>query len=359
VGQRKSGRNLQLKVGYFLKKYYGMAAAAGFLFLVLLTIQVNRVTAVTPTKSASIARSTDQASTGETTETNEKEPNGNTQESKEQASASDEVNEEDFPTVSLDDWSLVLVGPNNKIKSEIAQKDLGKLSNGYLVDQRIVSAYEKLADAAKAAGHPLAMVSAYRSVAYQEEIFNANVNTLMSQGHTKEEAIRITKLTFTEPGYSEHHTGLAVDVVDQDWYQNHTGELLNEGFGDTEGGKWLQAHAREYGFIIRYPKGKHAITQIDYEPWHLRYVGVEVATYIEEQELTFEEFLEEAKEHIARKEAELSSHEWEDPLAEDWIYEGSLAKSQESSELTQDELLLNGGNLFSENVFSQTKEVKK
>ncbi|OTE88893.1 D-alanyl-D-alanine carboxypeptidase, partial [Escherichia coli] len=70
-------------------------------------------------------------------------------------------------------------------------------------------------------------------------------------------------------------------------------------------------------------------------------------------------FLEEAKEHIARKEAELSSHEWEDPLAEDWIYEGSLAKSQESSELTQDELLLNGGNLFSENVFSQTKEVKK
>lgn len=342
-----------------MKKYYGMAAAAGFLFLVLLTIQVNRVTAVTPTKSASIARSTDQATTSETTETNEKEPNGNTQESQEQASASDEVNEEDFPTVSLDDWSLVLVGPNNKIKSEIAQKDLGKLSNGYLVDQRIVSAYEKLADAAKAAGHPLVMVSAYRSVAYQEEIFNANVNTLMSQGHTKEEAIRITKLTFTEPGYSEHHTGLAVDVVDQDWYQNHTGELLNEGFGDTEGGKWLQAHAREYGFIIRYPKGKHAITQIDYEPWHLRYVGVEVATYIEEQELTFEEFLEEAKEHIARKEAELSSHEWEDPLAEGWIYEGSLAKSQESSELTQDELLLNGGNLFSENVFSQTKEVKK
>ncbi|MGF2126793.1 M15 family metallopeptidase [Enterococcus casseliflavus] len=336
-----------------------MAAAAGFLFLVLLTIQVNRVTAVTPTKSASIARSTDQATTSETTETNEKEPNGNTQESQEQASASDEVNEEDLPTVSLDDWSLVLVGPNNKIKSEIAQKDLGKLSNGYLVDQRIVSAYEKLADAAKAAGHPLVMVSAYRSVAYQEEIFNANVNTLMSQGHTKEEAIRITKLTFTEPGYSEHHTGLAVDVVDQYWYQNHTGELLNEGFGDTEGGKWIQAHAREYGFIIRYPKGKHAITQIDYEPWHLRYVGVEVATYIEEQELTFEEFLEEAKEHIARKEAELSSHEWEDPLAEDWIYEGSLAKSQESSEFTQDELLLNGGNLFSENVFSQTKEVKK
>ncbi|EAC5427709.1 D-alanyl-D-alanine carboxypeptidase family protein, partial [Listeria monocytogenes] len=221
------------------------------------------------------------------------------------------------------------------------------------------SAYEKLADAAKAAGHPLAMVSAYRSVAYQEEIFNANVNTLMSQGHTKEEAIRITKLTFTEPGYSEHHTGLAVDVVDQDWYQNHTGELLNEGFGDTDGGKWLQAHAREYGFIIRYPKGKHDITQIDYEPWHLRYVGVEVATYIEEHALTFEEFLEEAKEHIAGKEAELSYYELENPLEENWIYEDSLAKSQKSSDRPQDELLMNGGNLFAKNAFSQTKEVKK
>lgn len=342
-----------------MKKYYGMAAAAGFLFLVLLTIQVNRVTAVTPTKNGNIARSIDQTVTSATTESSSQASMGSAEDAQEQAAVSDEVNEENFPTVSLDDWSLVLVGPSNKTEKEIAQKDLGKLSNGYLVDQRIVSAYEKLADAAKAAGHPLAMVSAYRSVAYQEEIFNANVNTLMSQGHTKEEAIRITKLTFTEPGYSEHHTGLAVDVVDQDWYQNHTGELLNEGFGDTDGGKWLQAHAREYGFIIRYPKGKHDITQIDYEPWHLRYVGVEVATYIEEHEMTFEEFLEEAKEHIAKKEAELSYYELENPLEENWIYEDSLAKSQKSSDRPQDELLMNGGNLFAKNAFSQTKEVKK
>ncbi|XUC90925.1 zinc D-Ala-D-Ala carboxypeptidase [Enterococcus sp. DIV1067f] len=342
-----------------MKKYYGMAAAAGFLFLVLLTIQVNRVTAVTPTKNGNIARSTDQTVTSATTESSSQASRENAEDAQGQAAVSDEVNEENFPTVSLDDWSLVLVGPSNKIEKEIAQKDLGKLSNGYLVDQRIVSAYEKLADAAKAAGHPLAMVSAYRSVAYQEEIFNANVNTLMSQGHTKEEAIRITKLTFTEPGYSEHHTGLAVDVVDQDWYQNHTGELLNEGFGDTDGGKWLQAHAREYGFIIRYPKGKHDITQIDYEPWHLRYVGVEVATYIEEHEMTFEEFLEEAKEHIAKKEAELSYYELENPLEENWIYEDSLAKSQKSSDRPQDELLMSGGDLFAKNVFSQTKEVKK
>ncbi len=87
------------------------------------------------------------------------------------------------------------------------------------MDKRIVSAYEELAEAAKVAGHPLVMVSAYRSVEYQQEIFDANVNSLIRQGNTKEEAIRITKLTFTEPGYSEHHTGLAIDVIDEYWYQ--------------------------------------------------------------------------------------------------------------------------------------------
>ncbi|XUD28462.1 zinc D-Ala-D-Ala carboxypeptidase [Enterococcus sp. AZ095a] len=342
-----------------MKKYYGMAAAAGFLFLVLLTIQVNRVTAVTPIKNLSIARSTNQTVTSATTESSSQTSTEYSEDAQEQAAISDEVNEDDFPTVSLNDWSLALVGPKNKIVSEIAQEDLGKLSNGYLVDKRIVSAYEELAEAAKVAGHPLVMVSAYRSVEYQQEIFDANVNSLIRQGNTKEEAIRITKLTFTEPGYSEHHTGLAIDVIDEDWYQNHTGELLNEGFGVTDGGKWLQAHAREYGFIIRYPKGKHDITQIDYEPWHLRYVGVEVATYIEEHEVTFEEFLDEAKEHITRKEAELSYHELADPLQEDWIFTNSLTRNQENSQRAQEELLMSGGDLFAKNVFSQTKEVKK
>lgn len=84
-----------------------------------------------------------------------------------------------------------------------------------------------------------------------------------------------------------------------------------------------------------------------------------MATYIEEHEMTFEEFLEEAKEHIAKKEAELSYYELENPLEENWIYEDSLAKSQKSSDRPQDELLMSGGDLFAKNVFSQTKEVKK
>ncbi len=102
-----------------------MAAAAGFLFLVLLTIQVNRVTAVTPTKNGNIARSTDQTVTSATTESSSQASMGSAEDAQEQAAVSDEVNEENFPTVSLDDWSLVLVGPNNKIEKEIAQKIWG------------------------------------------------------------------------------------------------------------------------------------------------------------------------------------------------------------------------------------------
>lgn len=98
-----------------MKKYYGMAAAAGFLFLVLLTIQVNRVTAVTPIKNLSIARSTTQTVTSATTESSSQTSTEYSEDAQEQAAVSDEVNEDDFPTVSLNDWSLALVGP--KIKS--------------------------------------------------------------------------------------------------------------------------------------------------------------------------------------------------------------------------------------------------
>ena len=187
------------------------------------------------------------------------------------------------------------MGPLN-IGTEIDTGVLAKLTNGYLVDKRIVSDYEKLKAAAEKAGHPLVMISAFRSIASQKAVFDQNVTMLMSQGQSKEKAIETTKRTMTEPGYSEHHTGLAVDVVDRQWYDSYPETVLDHRFGETDGGKWLQAHAREYGFIIRYPEGKQAITQIDYEPWHLRYVGVETATYIEKHQLTLEEFLEQVKE---------------------------------------------------------------
>ena len=87
------------------------------------------------------------------------------------------------------------------------------------------------------------------------------------------------------PGHSEHETGLAIDVSGSDGKCAAT-----DCFGDTMEAKWLAEHAAEYGFIIRYPKGKESITGYKYEPWHLRYVGVQIASEIAEQASTLEEY---------------------------------------------------------------------
>jgi D-alanyl-D-alanine carboxypeptidase len=267
-----------------LNKYFGIIAAAGFLLITLAVAlqQEHAESAINTKTSKTIAK----------TETTSSQTEGSSQ-TNESTQATHKI--KDFPKVTAEDWSLVLVGPLNK-GSEIETGGLAKLSNGYLVDKRIVSDYEKLKAAAEKAGHPLVMISAFRSIASQKAVFDQNVTMLMNQGQSKEKAIETTKRTMTEPGYSEHHTGLALDVVDRQWYNSYPDTVLDHQFGDTAGGKWLQEHAREYGFIIRYPEGKQAITKIDYEPWHLRYVGVETATYIEKHQLTLEEFLEQVKE---------------------------------------------------------------
>ncbi|MBO0460394.1 M15 family metallopeptidase [Enterococcus sp. DIV1298c] len=204
----------------------------------------------------------------------------------------------ELPDVKVDDWSLVLVGPDHKLETEIDEANqLVALDNGYLVDKRIKTDYEALAKAAETAGFPLVMVSAYRSVATQQQVFSQNVQQVMSsQGVTEEEATNITKKTMTEPGYSEHHTGLAVDVVDETWYNNYPSTVLDEKYGEEPGAKWLAENAPKYGFIIRYPKGRQDITKITYEPWHLRYVGKESAEYIAANDLTMEEYLDQLKE---------------------------------------------------------------
>jgi hypothetical protein len=87
------------------------------------------------------------------------------------------------------------------------------------------------------------------------------------------------------PGYSEHQTGLAIDVS-----AKSVNNRLDESFGDSVEGIWLATHAQEYGFIIRYPKDKSDITGYSYEPWHIRYVGKPLAKYIYENNLCLEEY---------------------------------------------------------------------
>lgn len=197
----------------------------------------------------------------------------------------------DLPDVHRTDWELLLVNSTNA--AEENAQEIISLSNGYEVDQRIVEDYTSFETAAASAGYPLVMVSAYRSISYQEQIVSESITQNMSQyGMSEEEARKETMKLMTEPGYSEHHTGLAIDVVDSDYFNRTAGNLLVSGYGDEPGAKWIAANAAKYGFIVRYPVGKEDITKIDYEPWHLRYVGVENATYIAKHDLCLEEYLD-------------------------------------------------------------------
>lgn len=128
---------------------------------------------------------------------------------------------------------------------------------------------------AKAAGIELMIGSAYRSSKLQEMYF-----TSYSTAHGETEAEKYS----AHPGTSEHQLGLAVDLttVDRNCY-------LVECYGDTQAGKWLAENAHHYGFILRYPKGKTGITGYNYEPWHFRYLGVNIATATYESGLTYEE----------------------------------------------------------------------
>lgn len=198
-----------------------------------------------------------------------------------------------LPNARTTDWNLVLVGPYNKITNEIDESQLATISDGsHQVDSRIVDAFNSFSTAATAAGYPLVTVSSFRSVSAQTTVFNNSVAKFEAQGETEEQAIADTKLTITEPGYSEHHTGLAVDIVDQDWYNNYPSTLLEASYGEQAGAKWIAENAPKYGFIIRYPDGEESITGITYEPWHIRYVGKANAEYITKHNLTLEEFLE-------------------------------------------------------------------
>ncbi len=124
-------------------------------------------------------------------------------------------------------------------------------------------------------------VSGYRSYATQRSVYQYNVKT---QG--EREASRVS----AQPGQSEHQSGLAIDVSSKS-----NGYALTPSFADTPEGQWLAAHAPEFGFIIRYPKGQEEITGYSYEPWHIRYVGLQLSQDITTSGLTFEQYYEQVQ----------------------------------------------------------------
>lgn len=149
------------------------------------------------------------------------------------------------------------------------------------IRKEAADALKTMFDAAKKEGYELAAVSGYRAYDRQKVIFD---NEVSLKGEKK------AREAVAYPGESEHQTGLAMDISSRS-----NGFELNEAFGSTADGKWVQDNAYKYGFIIRYPKNKEDITKYEYEPWHLRYVGKKAAKVIQDNDLTLEEYFEKVK----------------------------------------------------------------
>jgi len=182
---------------------------------------------------------------------------------------------------------LILVNKEHSIDRDYKPEDLVKIR--YFAADRsettrymraeAAEAFHRLVEKASGEGIELKMTTAYRSYAFQKILFD---------NYVEKEGEEAANTYSARPGQSEHQTGLAVDVSSPSVGYQLTGE-----YSDTKEGKWLAEHAHEFGFIIRFPKGKEDITGYQYEPWHIRYVGLAAAMEIQERNLTLEEFLQE------------------------------------------------------------------
>ena len=180
----------------------------------------------------------------------------------------------DKPDIDTDDWMYILANPWNEIGSYTPE--LATLERQQF-DERIVDDMEAFAEAAREEGLSVFLSSGYRGYDMQSYLFRRKAD---------EYGEAVAQTIVARPGTSEHQTGLCCDITDR-YYEEKGWDLEN-----TALYQWMSAHCQEYGFIVRYPKGKEEVTGIIYEPWHFRYVGVEAATYIMEHDLTLEEFLE-------------------------------------------------------------------
>lgn len=180
-------------------------------------------------------------------------------------------------------WAVVNKGralpsdyvPSNLVTPKVSLGESAGSDNMHLRGDSAV-ALEMLTSAAKKDGINLILVSGYRSYQTQQSLYSSYV---ASQGKAYADA------TSAQPGHSEHQTGLAADLGAA------SGKCqLDICFGDMAEGRWLASNGHKYGFIIRYQKDKTNLTGYDYEPWHLRYVGVEMAAELDKTGQTLEQF---------------------------------------------------------------------
>jgi len=189
---------------------------------------------------------------------------------------------------TTEEWKLVLVNQTHKLpEGHTVETSPLTGRSGYTFDSRAIASLEKMIADAAEEGLEIEVCSAYRTIEYQKNLIAAQVAKYVAQGMSQADAEAKTATEIIEPGASEHNLGLAVDLVAKS-YQH-----LEDDQEDTAENKWLLKHCTEYGFILRYPRGKEEITGVIYEPWHFRYVGEAAAREIMEQGICLEEYLDE------------------------------------------------------------------
>ena len=185
---------------------------------------------------------------------------------------------EDIKDSDLNKDVLVLVNKYYKLPSDYVPQNLLKVSASYgyegnIVRSDVLESFINMAEAAKNEDIVLIINSSYRSYDDQEDIWQYRK---ANSGQKKADQYA------ARAGHSEHQSGLAIDIA-----QFNSKE---QDFENTPAFTWLTNHAHEYGFILRYPKDKEDITGYEYESWHYRYVGIETATKIHEENITFDEY---------------------------------------------------------------------
>jgi len=172
----------------------------------------------------------------------------------------------------------ILVNKYIYLPEDYIPNNLVNISNDFSSSTRMLvyeakDAFEKMATDAKKEGYTIRAISAYRSYEYQKGLYD---------NYVKKDGVQLADTYSARPGFSEHQTGLVVDI------DNNKTDYNN--FETTEEFKWMQENAHKYGFILRYPKDKENITGYEYESWHYRYVGEKVATLIKNNNLTLDEY---------------------------------------------------------------------
>ncbi len=189
---------------------------------------------------------------------------------------------EDAKPTDLSKENLIIVNKYNYLDESFSPEDLVTISTKYswgspgthTIRKEVFDAFLKMHEDANQNGIYLMVNSSYRDFNSQTIVYN---NYLKNHGEAYADKYA------ARPGYSEHQTGLALDIFSID------GALRNT-FKDTPAYAWLKDNSYKYGFIIRYPEGKEDITGFSFEPWHYRYVGIDAAKYIYENDITLEEY---------------------------------------------------------------------